>query len=88
MRVPILHKYVFREMLFPFLVCLFVFTGILFLARILKLVELVITKNVPISDILLLFSYVVPRFMVIAIPMSIMLAVLLAFGRLSVSRSL
>ncbi len=80
---PIIYRYVTAEILWPFLLSLFVFTGILFLARSLKLVDLVINKDVPVGDILLLFSYIIPRFLEIAVPMSLLLAVILAFGRLS-----
>lgn len=51
--------------------------------RSLKLVQLVVNKNVPIGEILLLFAYIVPRFLEIAVPMSLLLAIILAFGRLS-----
>lgn len=87
-RIPIVYRYVLREILSPFFVAIFVFTGILFLARSLKLVDLVVNKNVPVGDILLLFSYIVPSFLELAIPMSLLLAVILAFGRLSADSEL
>lgn len=62
---------------------LFVFTGILFLARMLKLVDLVVNKNVPAGEIALLFSYIIPRFLEIALPMALLLGIIVAFGRLS-----
>lgn len=83
MRIPILYRYIFKEVLGPFLIALFVFTGILFLARSLKLIELVVNKNVPVGDILVLFAYLVPRFLEIAIPMALLLGVVIGFGRLS-----
>ncbi len=82
-RSSILSRYIFREMLAPFLIALFVFTGILFLVRVLKLVDLVVNKNVAISDILLLFSYILPRFFETALPMALLIGVIFAFGRLS-----
>ena len=82
-RPPLLYRYIAREVYAPFLVALFVFTGILFLARSLKLVDLVVNKNVPAGDIILLFSYIIPRFLEVAIPMALLLAIILAFGRLS-----
>ena len=81
--MPLLFRYVTKEIASPFWISLFVFTGILFLARSIKLVELVINKSVPVGDILMLFSCVVPRFLEIALPMSLLLAVILGFGRLS-----
>lgn len=79
----ILSRYVFREISVPFLISLFIFTGVLFLVRVLKLFELIISRNVPITDILLLFSYIVPRFLEVALPMSLLLGIILAFSRLS-----
>ncbi|MCB0343721.1 MAG: LPS export ABC transporter permease LptF [Bdellovibrionales bacterium] len=73
----------FREILVPFFISLFVFTGILFLARILRLIDLAINKNVPIGDILWLFSMIIPRFLEMAVPMSLLIGTLVAFGRLS-----
>ncbi len=80
---PLIYRYIAREVATPFIISLFVFTGILFLARALKLVELVVNKNVPAGDILLLFSYIIPRFMEVAIPMAMLLGIIVAFGRLS-----
>ena len=79
----ILNKYIFREILSPFVVSIFVFTGVLFLAKVLRLLEMVISKSVPIWDIVLLFSFIVPRFLELAIPMSLLIGVLVAFGRFS-----
>jgi len=79
----ILYKYLLKETVVPFFLSLFVFTGVLFLFRILKLVELVVNKNVSLVEITLLFSYVIPRFLEIALPMSLLIGVLIAFGRLS-----
>ena len=79
----ILYKYLLKETVVPFFLSLFVFTGVLFLFRVLKLVELVVNKNVSVVEILLLFSYVIPRFLEIALPMSLLIGVLIAFGRLS-----
>ncbi|MCC6932172.1 MAG: LPS export ABC transporter permease LptF [Deltaproteobacteria bacterium] len=87
-KIPILYRYIFREVLIVFSICLFVFTGILFLIRSLKLLDMVINKDVPLLDIILLFSYIIPRFLEIAIPMSLLLALILAFGRLSADSEL
>jgi len=80
---PLIFRYVLAEVAIPFAIALFGFTGVLFLARVLKLIDLVVNKNVPLGDILLLFSYVVPGFLEIALPMALLLGILLAFSRLS-----
>lgn len=81
--MSIIYRYVFREALWPFLICLFTFTGILFSFRLLRLLELVVNKSVPVGEIVFLFLCVIPRFLEIALPMSLLLGVLIAFGRLS-----
>ena len=79
----IVHRYVFREIVVPFLFGLSVFTFILLIARLLKLIELVVTRGVPVLNILQLLSYIMPAFLEVTVPMAMLLAILVAFGRLS-----
>ncbi|MDD2942578.1 MAG: LPS export ABC transporter permease LptF [bacterium] len=82
-KVPIIYRYVLREIAAPFLITLFTLTGLLFLIQVLKLMELVVDRSVPFIDILRLFSYVVPQFLELAIPMAVLIGVIVALGRLS-----
>lgn len=59
------------------------FTLILLIARILKLIELVVTRGVPFLQIVKLFSLILPTFLELTVPMSFLLAILLGLGRLS-----
>lgn len=79
----ILDRYLLRELAIPFSLGLAVFTSILLIARILKLVEMVVNRGVPFLRVLELFSYILPAFLEVTIPMALLLAVLIAFGRLS-----
>jgi lipopolysaccharide export system permease protein len=79
----IVHRYIFREILVPFLFGLSVFTFILFTARLLKLTEMVVNRGVPATSILRLFTYLMPAFLEVTVPMAMLLAILVAFGRLS-----
>jgi lipopolysaccharide export system permease protein len=79
----ILHLYIFREITAPFLLGFAVFTIVLLTGKMLNLAEMVITKGMPVSDILRLIIYMLPSFCVVTIPMAFLLALLLAFGRLS-----
>jgi lipopolysaccharide export system permease protein len=81
--VKILDRYLLRALIVPFAMGLGVFTSILLIVRILKLVELVVNRGVPIGQILLLFSYILPAFLEVTVPMALLLAILVAFGRLS-----
>jgi len=78
-----LHFYIFREIATPFALGFTVFTFVLLMGRLIKLAEMVVAKGVPLSDILRLLLYMMPSFSFITIPMALLLAVLLAFGRLS-----
>jgi lipopolysaccharide export system permease protein len=79
----ILNLYIIREITSLFMLGIAVFTLILLLGRLIKLTDLVITRGVPLSDIARMIGYLMPSFLVFTIPMAFLLAVLLAFGRLS-----
>jgi lipopolysaccharide export system permease protein len=79
----ILTLYIIREISSLFLLGIVVFTLILLMGRLIKLTDLVISRGVPISDISRMILYLMPSFLVFTIPMAFLLAVLLAFGRLS-----
>jgi lipopolysaccharide export system permease protein len=81
--VKILDRYLLRELVVPFLLGIAVFTSILLIVRILKLVEMVVNRGVPIGQIVKLFSYILPAFLEVTVPMALLLAILVAFGRLS-----
>lgn len=79
----ILHRYIFREILTPFLLGLAIFTFVLLIARLLKLIELVVSRGLPPLEILQLLAYLLPAFLEVTVPMAMLLAILVAFGRLS-----
>ena len=78
-----IYRYIAREIAVPAVVGLLVFTFLLFMGRILRLVEMVVNKGVPFADILHLFVSLLPASLVITIPLSFLLGVLFGFGRLS-----
>ena len=79
----IVHRYIFRELVIPFLFGLSVFTFVLLIARLLRLIELVVNRGVPATNILRIFAYIVPAFLEVTVPMAMLLAIIVAFGRLS-----
>jgi lipopolysaccharide export system permease protein len=81
--VTILDRYILREMVVPFFLGLAIFTSILLIVRILKLVELVVNRGVPLAQMIRIFSYIMPAFLEVTVPMALLLAILVAFGRLS-----
>lgn len=79
----IVHRYILREIAVPLAFGLCVFTFVLLIARLLRLIELVVNRGVPAWSIVKIFSYILPTFLEVTIPMAMLLAILVAFGRLS-----
>jgi lipopolysaccharide export system permease protein len=78
-----LTRYLISEILPPFFLGLLAFTFILVIARIVKLIELVVTRGVPLLQIGKLLSMILPTFFELTVPMAFLLAILLGLGRLS-----
>src|SRR5512134_2864005 len=72
-----------KEMTVAFLLGLMVFTFVLLTGKILRLVELIVSKGIGILTVLQLFLYILPYSLVVTIPMSALLATLATFTRLS-----
>ncbi len=79
----ILDRYIFREMLAAFSIGVVTFTFVLLMNKILRLVELIVNKGVPITVVLRLFLYILPYSLVVTIPMATLLACLATYGRMA-----
>jgi len=75
--------YILREILPVFFIGLMTFTIILLMDKILKLIELIVNQGGSLSDVLMLFLFISPSFLIITIPVAVLLGTLLTFGRLS-----
>jgi len=75
--------YVLKEVLYLFFIGLMTLTIILLMDKIFKLIELIVTKGTSSTQILKLLFYIAPSFLIFTIPMSVLVATLLSFGRLS-----
>ena len=78
-----LHRYVLEEMVLPFGMALTLISFLLLMNKLLTLVDLVLKHGVAISTVLELIVYVMPATFAITVPMSLLVAVLLALGRLA-----
>ena len=81
--VRILDRYVWKELVTPFCLGLLVFTFLLLIDRIFDLTDLIINKGVPVHLVLMMLVYISPAILVLTIPIGFLLAILVAFGRLS-----
>jgi lipopolysaccharide export system permease protein len=79
----IINRYLFAEMVGPFVINLVFFTFVFLMAEMLKITDLIVNYGVGLFAILMMLVYSTPYFLVYVIPMSIMMAVLLTFMRLS-----
>lgn len=78
-----LHRYLLAEMVLPFFMSLGLISFLLLMNKILALVDLVLKQGVPVYTVVELISYVLPSTFAITVPMSLLVAVLLALGRLA-----
>lgn len=76
-------SYIIKEILPLFLIGLMTITVILLMDKILKLIELIVTRGVSLHQIFMLLLFISPSFLVFTIPIAFLVATLLAFGRLS-----
>lgn len=77
------YLYILKEILPIFFIGLMLFTIILLMDKILKLIELIVTRGVSFSQILMLLLFISPSFLIFTIPIAVLLGTLLTFGRLS-----
>ncbi len=79
----ILDRYIFREMMSPFFLSMAVLLLVLFLEKLFRLADLIVSKGATLASTAQVLAYVVPGFLVITIPMSLVVASLTTFARLS-----
>ncbi len=78
----LLSRYVLKEVLIFFSISLLTFTGLLLTLRMLKLTSLIVNRGVGLGQIGTVFISIIPTFLEIALPMSALLGVMLAFARM------
>ncbi|MBI1848323.1 MAG: LPS export ABC transporter permease LptG [Candidatus Rokubacteria bacterium] len=82
-RVGVLDRYFVRELVAPFALGCCLFTFFLVIDRIYNLTDLVITKGVPFHLVVQLLAFMLPAFLAHTLPMALLVAVLLAGGRMA-----
>ena len=78
-----INTYIIREIAATTVMGICLFTVLVLISRILRLADMVLNKGVPLTDIGLLFLYTMASYLVLTIPFSFLMAILIAFGRLS-----
>ena len=85
-RMRTIDRYVIREVLWPFVIGLLIFTFMLIIPFLIDYAETFISKGVAIPVVLRIMATLLPQALALTIPMSLLLGLLVAFGRLSADR--
>ena len=78
-----IHRYLFKEVLAPTLLCMVIFIILMVLGRAYKLVDLIINKGVAMTDILTLLATLLPIFVSFSLPLAFLMGMMIGLGRLS-----
>jgi len=78
-----LSLYFFRQFLPPFLFGVFIFLSVFVLDKLFELIDLIFNKGVPLLVVLKIFSLFLPTIFPLIVPMAILLACMVTFGRIS-----
>src|SRR6516225_11523692 len=79
----ILDRYIVREVVLHAFLGLLIFTFVLFVPKLVRLMELFVRHSGSGSQILTLFLCIIPGILVFTIPMAVLIGVLLGLGRMS-----
>jgi lipopolysaccharide export system permease protein len=82
-RPRLLDIYIVREMLAPTAIGLLVFTFVLLIDQIPRLLAVLVARSADLGTILRVFLNLLPSILAVTIPMAFLLGVLLAFGRMA-----
>ncbi len=84
----LLDRYIFAELLSPFLISLGALCFVMLTRELLRLVELMVSKGVGLFAVLKVFAHLLPSFLVLTLPIAGIIASITAFGRLSFDKEL
>ncbi|MFO7660575.1 MAG: LptF/LptG family permease, partial [Candidatus Cloacimonadaceae bacterium] len=82
----VLKRYILKEHIAPFFLSLMVVTFVLLIDRVIDLLNTIIEKKLDIGTILEVFGLSMPFMLALSIPMAVLVATILAFGRMTVDR--
>ena len=82
-RPRLIDSYIVREMLAPTAIGLLVFTFVLLIDQIPRLLAVLVARSADFGTILRVFLNLLPSILAVTIPMAFLLGVLLAFGRMA-----
>lgn len=82
-KVKLMDKYIIKEVVYPFILGVFIITVILIGNYFFQLTDLIIVKKVPVNLVLKLLMYKMPSVMVETFPIAVLFATMTGIGRLN-----
>ncbi len=82
-KIPIYFRYISKEFLLSFFVCFVFFFFIFFANQILLLAEQILSKKIPLIEVVLLLVYFMPNMVSLSFPFASLVGCLMAVSRLS-----
>ncbi|MFA7677172.1 MAG: LptF/LptG family permease [Candidatus Omnitrophota bacterium] len=80
--MKILRTYILKDFITVFIFSLLILTLVMFMGQMMKISDMVIRKGVNLFDALKIFSFFIPLLLRFTIPLSFLLGIMLAMGRL------
>lgn len=78
----LLYTYLATEVLAPFFASLIILCGILFLGRLIPILDVILDFGIGFADFIRLCAYIFPKLLLFAVPMASLIGVIIGFGRL------
>ncbi len=79
----IIHRAIFKELFLNFLVVISFLTFVLFMEKFVRITRLVMGKGTEMIDTLKVFMFLQPSILLLSIPMAVLIAVFLTYGRMA-----
>ncbi len=77
-----LQVYTLREFIPPFLISAGIFTFVMLLDKLLDLLDMIVSKGVPVRTVVEVFLLLLPSMVAVVVPMGVLAGVLMAVGRM------
>ena len=78
-----LARFLFFQLIPPFLLATFILTFILSMDTVYKLINLIVSRGVPVGSVLLMLLYRLPQFLSVTLPIAVVITVVVVLVRLS-----
>ncbi len=81
--MSLIDRYIGSQILRPLAIALLVALGVFFISRLMHLMDLILGTQGPLKVMFQIIGYLVPQYLSLALPMSLLLGVMIAFNKMS-----